>query len=431
MKTTGMLVCAGLLQLALGTEAPAAPPPNAFFAALAEAASCDKPWAEEAETLLRQGADPFPADQPYDLFTFIIPDDSPHDKSLSHHFMFSAPEISDTASRMFRMAMRHPKFSSAIARNRLYLELIAARALVRSAGSPENAALWDAIVAAGIDPFKSAFPEELLSGSFPDGVRYLAAYLDAGGDPNARLLRWYMRPAEFGEELPRFALRWGNFAAFRLLIARGGKVPPDAVEVAFDRSSWPVADLGLARTLEVLSLLHGVGADFSGKSMVHRFLGWSYEGICDPESSALQTDVAKVVSWLVEHGAPASWSGAYVGSSSPIMFSLGHLILSARYQYPDPGTCGTLPAVESLLESLMRAGYDLNLPDSRGYGTLHYAVLRGWPLEMVRFLLSRGADPRQKGHDGKRPVQVLEKIQCEADPAYCRELRKLLSARGR
>jgi ankyrin repeat protein len=61
---------------------------------------------------------------------------------------------------------------------------------------------------------------------------------------------------------------------------------------------------------------------------------------------------------------------------------------------------GFLPALKYLVEELHM---DVNVLDAKGYSAVHYAAFRG-DNEMIKYLVSKGADPKVVAKDGMTTV---------------------------
>jgi ankyrin repeat protein len=60
----------------------------------------------------------------------------------------------------------------------------------------------------------------------------------------------------------------------------------------------------------------------------------------------------------------------------------------------------------TVVRVLADAGADVNLPQEAGWTALHQAAHRGWT-EVVRLLLSRGADRQARNAEGKTPLDMV------------------------
>ena len=60
----------------------------------------------------------------------------------------------------------------------------------------------------------------------------------------------------------------------------------------------------------------------------------------------------------------------------------------------------------AVLRVLLDAGADVNLPQEAGWTALHQAAHRGWT-DVVRLLLSRGADRQARSAEGKTPLDTV------------------------
>jgi uncharacterized protein len=97
---------------------------------------------------------------------------------------------------------------------------------------------------------------------------------------------------------------------------------------------------------------------------------------------------------------PVPWGGpavAPVHAASGVGYGLGFAGNTHRH-VPD----GWLPAVKFLVEEL---GADVNARDHNGYTPLHHAASRG-DNDLIRYLLSKGADPKAVARSGQTTVDL-------------------------
>jgi ankyrin repeat protein len=98
--------------------------------------------------------------------------------------------------------------------------------------------------------------------------------------------------------------------------------------------------------------------------------------------------------------APIPWYGpavAPIHAASGVGYGLGFAGNTHRH-VPD----GWLPAVRFLVEEL---GADVNARDHNGYTPLHHAASRG-DNELIRYLVSKGADPKAVARSGQTTVDM-------------------------
>jgi len=63
---------------------------------------------------------------------------------------------------------------------------------------------------------------------------------------------------------------------------------------------------------------------------------------------------------------------------------------------------GWMPSIKYLVEEL---GFDVNMRDDGGYTPLHHAAARG-DNEMIKYLVSKGADPKAVNREGQTTVDM-------------------------
>ena len=194
------------------------------------------------------------------------------------------------------------------------------------------------------------------------GVTYLdamEALLDAGANPNARLEThlWYM-----------------EFTFSRIGIDTRGATP-------FFRAAH-------ALDLPAMELLVRYGAD--PNIPTRKPPGDVQWGAQVPENVEDMSGLPPV---------PADGPGVYPLHAASGYGGVRHAVhLNARRHVPG----GWLPAVEYLVDEL---GADINIRDYLGFNAVHHAASRGDD-EMIRFLVSRGADPTAAARSGQTPVDV-------------------------
>jgi uncharacterized protein len=216
--------------------------------------------------------------------------------------------------------------------------------------APLYAALNVQWAAKALYPQPRAYEQQQLS-----YLEYMKVLLDKGADPNARLMRkvWYSQ-YDFDQS---------------------------GVDEAGSTPFWRAA---YGADVEAMKLLIAYGADPNIASM--RTPGRVRTGDATREI----TDVAPT--------APVPVGGPGVApllAASGVGYGEG---LAANHHRYAPG--GMLPAVKYLVEELH---VDVNVRDHEGNTAIHNAAARG-DNEMIKYLVSKGADPKAVNREGKTTV---------------------------
>jgi uncharacterized protein len=216
--------------------------------------------------------------------------------------------------------------------------------------APLYAALNVQWAAKALYPQPRAYEQQQLS-----YLEYMKVLLDKGADPNARLMRkvWYSQ-YDFDQS---------------------------GVDEAGSTPFWRAA---YGADVEAMKLLIAYGADPNITSM--RTPGRVRTG----DSTREITDVAPTPP--VPVGGPGV---APLLAASGVGYGEG---LAANHHRYAPG--GMLPAVKYLVEELH---VDVNVRDHEGNTAIHNAAARG-DNEMIKYLVSKGADPKAVNREGKTTV---------------------------
>jgi uncharacterized protein len=216
--------------------------------------------------------------------------------------------------------------------------------------APLYAALNVQWAAKALYPQPRAYEQQQLS-----YLEYMKVLLDKGADPNARLMRkvWYSQ-YDFDQS---------------------------GVDEAGSTPFWRAA---YGADVEAMKLLIAYGADPNIASM--RTPGRVRTG----DSTREITDVAPKPP--VPVGGPGV---APLLAASGVGYGEG---LAANHHRYAPG--GMLPAVKYLVEELH---VDVNVRDHEGNTAIHNAAARG-DNEMIKYLVSKGADPKAVNREGKTTV---------------------------
>ncbi len=231
---------------------------------------------------------------------------------------------------------------------------------------------------------------------------------------------------EHGAKPLILAARHGHTDLVKLLLDRGANV--NARTSSDERGTSALDEAATDGRLELVRLLLGRGAEIKHKKMGYTAL-----------HHAAMNGRVEVMKLLLERGAQpetletqgttALHKAAMAGVTSSVKFLLSRgFMIEAR-----SSTAGNTPLLEAAdsgatraVELLLDAGADINARNNQGETALHLATsclnvqdevtwgtLRYPRLELIKLLLSRGADLTIVDHDGK---SLLQKIVQAVDP---------------